>query len=185
MAQKPRERRSGQGPVREKSEFDQRILDIARTARVVSGGRRFSFRATVVLGNRNGKVGIGMGKGPDVSVSIEKATAQAKKAMIAIPLTTKKTIPHEVSAKFSAARVILKPAAEGHGLIAGGPIRVLAEMAGIRNLTGKILSRTPNKLNNAQAALAAFKKLKTPQARPAPVISVASEMPEAPPEIAQ
>ncbi len=182
MAPKPRERRSGQGPVREKSEFDQRILDIARTARVVSGGRRFSFRATVVLGNRNGKVGIGMGKGPDVSVSIEKATAQAKKAMITIPLTAKKTIPHEVSAKFSAARVILKPAAEGRGLIAGGPIRVLAEMAGIRNLTGKILSRTPNKLNNAQAALAAFKKLKAlPPRAVAPVTVPAvseSETPE-------
>ena len=146
--------------MREKPEFDQKVLDIRRTARVVSGGRRFSFRATVVIGNRNGKVGVGTGKGPDVSSAVEKGVFQARKAMISVPLSSTKSIPHEVSAKFSAGNVILKPAREGRGLVAGGPIRVISDLAGIKNITGKILSRTPNKLNNAQATIAALKKLK-------------------------
>ena len=157
---KPRERKfEGRGQ-REKPEFDQKVLDIRRTARVVAGGRRFSFRATVVIGNRNGKVGVGVGKGLDVTSAVEKGVFQAQKSMIAVPLNNKKTIPHEVQAKFSAGFVILKPAQEGRGLVAGGPIRVIADLAGIKNLTGKILSRTPNKLNNARATMEALKKLK-------------------------
>lgn len=145
---------------RERSEYDQKILDIRRTARVVAGGRRFSFRATVVVGNRNGKVGLGMGKGPDVSVAMEKAVNQAKKTIVFIPLTDKKTIPHAVEAKFAAAKILLKPASEGRGLVAGGPIRVIADMGGIKNLTGKILGRTTNKLNNARATIEALASLK-------------------------
>ena len=156
---RPRERRNERG-AQEKSEFDQKVLDVRRTARVVSGGRRFSFRAVVVIGNHKGKVGIGIGKGPDVSIAVEKATNRARKEIIVVPLTKQKTIPHEVNAKFSAARVILKPAAEGKGLVAGGPIRVIATLAGIRSLTGKILGRTPNKLNNAQATLSALRKVR-------------------------
>ncbi|MBI2640775.1 MAG: 30S ribosomal protein S5 [Candidatus Sungbacteria bacterium] len=156
---RPRDRR--QGPqMREKSEFDQGVLDIRRTARVVAGGRRFSFRATVVVGNRKGRAGVGVGKGADVAGAIEKAAFQAKKHLISIPITDKKTIPHEVSAKFSAARIIMKPAREGRGLVAGGPIRTIADLAGIKNLTGKILGRTVNKLNNARATMEALKKLK-------------------------
>lgn len=146
---------------REKSEFDQKVLDIRRTARVVAGGRRFSFRATVVIGNRNGKVGIGTGKGADVSSAVEKAVGQAKKSIVFVPLGERKTIPHESEAKFAAARVLLKPAAEGRGLIAGGPIRVIADLGGIKNLTGKILGRTVNKLNNAKATIEALKNLKS------------------------
>lgn len=146
--------------MREKSEFDQGVLDIRRTARVVAGGRRFSFRATVVVGNRKGRAGVGVGKGADVAGAIEKAAFQAKKHLISIPITDKKTIPHEVSAKFSAARIIMKPAREGRGLVAGGPIRTIADLAGIKNLTGKILGRTVNKLNNARATMEALKKLK-------------------------
>lgn len=153
-----RERRSNLPP-REKSEFDQKVLDIRRTARVVSGGRRFSFRATVVIGNRNGKVGVGVGKGVDVASAVQKGTAQARKDIIALPLTKTKSIPHEVNAKFGAAKILLKPAAEGRGLIAGGPVRVVADLAGIRNLTAKIYGRTPNKLNNARAVIGALKQL--------------------------
>lgn len=156
---RPRERRQHQTP-REKSEFDQKVLDIRRTARVVAGGRRFSFRATVVIGNRNGKVGIGTGKGADVSSAVEKAVGQAKKSIVLVPLGERKTIPHESEAKFAAARVLLKPAAEGRGLVAGGPIRVIADLGGIKNLTGKILGRTVNKLNNAKATIEALKNLK-------------------------
>ncbi len=147
---------------REKPEFDQKVLDIRRTARVVAGGRRFSFRATVVIGNRNGSVGVGLGKGVDVAAAVQKAVFQARKRMIRIPLNDKRTIPHEVVAKYGAAEVILKPAREGRGLIAGGPIRIVADLAGIKNLTAKILGRTPNKLNNAQATIEALKALRAP-----------------------
>lgn len=156
---RPRERKH-HSEQRERPEYDQKVLDLRRTARVVAGGRRFSFRASVVIGNRNGKVGIGVGKGPDVASAVEKGVFQAKKNLIIIPLNAKRTIPHEVSAKYSAARIILKPAAEGRGLLAGGPIRVIADLGGIKNLTGKILGRTVNKLNNAQATIAALRKLR-------------------------
>jgi small subunit ribosomal protein S5 len=135
-------------------------LDVRRTARVVKGGRRFTFRVTVVIGNRNGKVGLGMGKGADVSSAVDKAVNQAKKQVFEIPLTKSKSIPHMVYAKAGAARVLLKPAREGRGMTAGGPIRVVSELAGIKNLTGKILSRTSNKLNNARAVMDALRELK-------------------------
>ena len=157
---RPRERKQNQGALREKSEFDQRVLDVRRTARVVRGGRRFSFRAVVAVGNRNGKIGIGVGKGADVASAVEKGAFQARKNIIAVPVNEKKTIAHEVSAKFSSARVLLKPAGEGRGLVVGGPIRVIADLAGIKNLTSKILGRTANKLNNARATMEALKKLK-------------------------
>lgn len=152
--------RSGHIRVREKSEFEQGVLDIRRTARVVAGGRRFSFRATVVVGNRKGKVGLGVGKGADVSSAIEKGVYQAKKNIIMVPLTDKYSIPHEVKSKVSASRILLKPAREGRGLVAGGPVRLIADLAGIKNLTAKILGRTTNKLNNARATMEALKKLK-------------------------
>lgn len=156
---RPREKKHN-GEPQEKSEFDQATLDVRRTARVVAGGRRFSFRAAVVVGNRSGKVGFGVGKGADVSDAVEKAIYYAKKNLVTVPLTEKKTIPYEVEAKYSAAKVILKPAAEGHGLVAGGPVRIIADLAGIKNLTAKILGRTVNKVNNARAAIEAIKKLK-------------------------
>ena len=155
---KPRERKHS-GEAREKSEYDQKVLDLRRTARVVAGGRRFSFRATVIVGNRMGKVGMGLGKGPDVASAVEKAVFQAKKNIIVIPLSKAKSIPHEVMAKYKAARIILKPAREGRGLIAGGPIRVIADLGGIKNLTAKILGRTVNKVNNARATMQAIQRL--------------------------
>lgn len=152
--------RSGSTRVREKSEFEQGVLDVRRTARVVAGGRRFSFRATVVIGNRNGKVGLGVGKGVDVSSAIDKAVYQAKKNLIVVPFTDERSISSEVKSKVSASRVLLKPTREGRGVIAGGPVRLIADLAGIKNLTSKILGRTTNKLNNARATIEALKKLK-------------------------
>jgi small subunit ribosomal protein S5 len=147
-------------PRREKSNFDDKLLDLRRVTRVTAGGKRFSFRATVVIGDRKGRVGVGIAKGKDVAQSIQKAKALAEKKLITVVINSKGAIPHEVSAKYGAASVILKPAKEGHGLVAGGPVRIVCELAGIKNLSAKILGRTPNKLNNARATLEAFKKLK-------------------------
>ncbi|MBI4134954.1 MAG: 30S ribosomal protein S5 [Candidatus Sungbacteria bacterium] len=147
--------------MRERSEYDQKTLDIRRVARVVKGGRRFSFRATIVIGNRKGRVAVGVGKGADVATAIDKATHNAKKNLISVPTTKAGTIPHDVRAKYASAKVLLRPAAAGRGLVAGGPIRIVANLAGIHNLTGKILSRSTNKLNNARATVEALKMLKS------------------------
>lgn len=141
-------------------EADARLLDLARVTRVAAGGRRFRFRAVVVWGDKKGKVGVGVAKGSDVAQAIEKATRQAKKGAITVPIE-KETIPHEVQAKFSASRVLLRPQTGGRGLVVGGPVRIICEFAGIRNISGKFLSKTHNKLNNAMATIAALKKLKS------------------------
>jgi small subunit ribosomal protein S5 len=144
----------------EKPEFEQRLLDVRRTARMIAGGRRFGFRAVVVIGNKKGKVGIGVAKGADVTIAVDKAVKQAKKYLIDIPLTEIKTIPHQTGAKYGAARVFLKPAQKGRGIIAGGTIRVICVLGGIENITAKIIGRTNNKLNNARATILALQKLK-------------------------
>ncbi|MBI4919909.1 30S ribosomal protein S5 [Candidatus Azambacteria bacterium] len=145
---------------REKSEFDQKVLDIRRVTRVVAGGKRFRFRATIVLGDHKGRVGVGIAKGADTSEAIEKAGRSAKKNLIFVPMKNS-TIPHEVVGKFSSAVVLFRPAGEGRGIVAGGPIRAVASLAGIGNVTSKILGTTTNKLNNARAAIEALKKLKS------------------------
>lgn len=145
---------------KEKSEYDQKVLDMARVTRVVAGGRRFSFRATVGIGNKKGKIGVGIGKGLDVSQAVDKAVADAKKNLIIIALK-EGTIPHEVEAKYASARVLLKPAPLGKGLVAGGAMRIICNLAGIENITAKIISKSTNKLNNAKATLEALKKLKS------------------------
>src|SRR4030042_6533422 len=136
-----------QRPEKEKSEYDQKVLDVARVTRVVAGGRRFSFRAVVALGNRRGKVGVGIAKGIDFSQAVEKSAADARKNFIIIPLK-EGTIPHEVTAKYAAAKILLKPASTGRGLVAGGAARTICELAGIENITAKVLSKSTNKLNN-------------------------------------
>lgn len=145
---------------KEKSEFDQKVLDVARVTRVVAGGRRFSFRATVGLGNRKGKIGVGIGKGSDVSQAVEKAVNDARKNMVVVPIKDG-TIPHEVSAKYGAARVLIKPAIKGKGLVAGGAVRLICDLAGIENITAKVLSKSSNKLNNARATMAALGQIKS------------------------
>jgi small subunit ribosomal protein S5 len=161
-----RDQRGGHGrgpgrgaPVREKSPYDSKILDIGRVTRVTKGGKQLSFRAVIVLGDRKGKIAIATGKGKDVAQAVDKATRIAKKKFFTVPMISG-TIPHEVFAKYGAARVMLKPQKGGRGIIAGGATRVVCSLAGIENITAKISGTTKNKLSNAMATLEAFKKLK-------------------------
>jgi len=148
-------------PQKPKSEYEQKLIDLRRVARVMAGGRRFTFRAAMVIGNQRGQVGFGLGKAADTSQAIEKAVRRARQNLISVPLTKDQSIPHEIYAKFGSARVILKPAKSGKGLVAGGSARAVLAMAGVKNVSAKILSHTKNKLTNALATLEALKKLKT------------------------
>jgi small subunit ribosomal protein S5 len=143
-----------------KDEFKDKVLDLRRVTRVVAGGKRFRFRATVVIGDEKGRVGVGVAKGLDVESSVTKAKSYAKRDLLILQLKDGRTIPHEVSAKYSAARVIIKPAKAGHGLKAGGAVRTVMSLAGIKDGSAKCLGRTPNKLTNALATIEALRKLK-------------------------
>ncbi len=153
-------RQGGRGP-REarKSEFDQKMINIRRVARVVSGGRRFSFSVAIIIGNKKGKVGVGLGKAGDTSLAIDKAVRNAKKNMITVPLTKDSSIAHDVEAKYNASRVSLIPAS-GRGLVAGSSARIVLELAGITNIIAKMQSGSKNGLNNARATIEALKTLK-------------------------
>jgi len=144
---------------KEKPEFDQQILDLARVTRVTKGGKQLSFRATVVIGDRRGRVGLGIAKGKDVQMATEKAVNQAKKRVTVIPIQ-RETIPHRVEAKFKAGRVLIKPAPKGSGIIAGGAMRTVLELAGVPNASGKIIGRTHNQVTNVKATLKALSFLR-------------------------
>ena len=146
-----------------KDEFKEKVLDLRRVTRVVAGGKRFRFRVTVVVGDEKGRVGVGVGKGADVASSVNKAKTAAKKNLLVLNLVDRRTIAHEVEAKYSAARVMIKPTSEGHGLKAGGAVRFVLSLAGVKDATAKCLGRTPNKLTNALATLEALKKLRAPE----------------------
>ncbi|MEK7503173.1 MAG: 30S ribosomal protein S5 [Patescibacteria group bacterium] len=146
---------------KEKSEYEQRLIDLSRVARVVAGGRRFSFRAALILGNKKGQVGFGLGKGSDTSLAIEKAARSAKKNMISIPLNKWNSIPHEVKEKYSSGMVVIKPAKAGKGLVAGGAARAVLSLAGVENASVKTLSPTKNKINIAKATIEALRSLKS------------------------
>lgn len=148
---------------KEKPEFDQKMLDLARVTRVVKGGRRFRFRATIVIGNRKGKVGVGVGKGTDVSDAIRKAVDDAKKNLVTVKMT-KNTIAHDINYKSRSAKIIMKPAVEGKGIIAGGAVRVVVEFAGIKDIVSKSLG-TSNKLSVARAAVEALATLNQARSR--------------------
>lgn len=143
---------------REPSEFAEATLSVDRVTRVVKGGRRMRFRAIVVMGNKKGKVGLGTGKANEVQAAVQKATKDARRNMIRVPLV-KGTIPHEVRIKFKAAKLLLLPASEGTGVIAGGALRVVLEHVGVKNILSKRFG-TGNKLVNAQAAIKALAMLK-------------------------
>lgn len=145
---------------REAAEFDQKMIDLRRVARVVAGGRRFSFRATIVAGNKKGGVGVGTAKAADTSAAIQKAYRQAVKGMVKVPLTKFASIPYDVLGKFSSSQVLIRPAPQGHGLVAGSSVRVVLDFAGVKNASAKILSHTKNKISNALAALNALSALK-------------------------
>ena len=139
---------------REEKQFEEEVLNIDRVARVVKGGRRFRFRALVVVGDRKGKVGVGVSKGSDVQSAIAKAVDDAKKNLVEISLY-KHTIPHETEGRVSGAHILLKPASEGTGIIAGGVMRTVLEIAGVQNILSKSLGSS-NKVNCAYATISAL-----------------------------
>lgn len=143
---------------REPSEFTETTLSVDRVTRVVKGGRRMRFRAVVIVGNRKGKVGLGTGKANEVQIAVGKAVKAARRKMINVPLE-KGTIPHEVRIKFKSAKLLIMPASEGTGIIAGGALRTVLDHAGVKNVLSKRFG-TGNKLVNAQAIIKALEKLR-------------------------
>lgn len=144
---------------REKPEFDQKILSIRRVTRVVSGGRRFSFSVAMIIGDKKGSVGLGLGKSSDTTLAINKAVASARKHMFRIETTKDMSLSHSIEGKFKASRVMLMPN-KGKGLVVGGAIRDIMILGGLKNVTGKIFSRSKTHLNNAKAAVIALQTLK-------------------------
>ena len=138
-------------------EFEQKVLDLSRVTRVTAGGKRMRFRACVAIGDRKGRVGIGLAKGADVSLAISKATTQAKKHFVQVPMR-KDTIPFDVMVKFKAAKLLLKPAPKGTGIVAGGVVRLIMDLAGVPNIVGKMLGSS-NRVTNAQATMLALEEL--------------------------
>ena len=155
--ERPRRPRRGNKP-RERKEFDQKIVSIRRVTRVVAGGRRFSFSVAMVIGDRKGRVGVGVGKAGDTALAIEKAIRDAKKNMITVKRTKNNSIRHDVSAKYCASEVSILPA-QGRGIVAGSSVRTVLELGGITDVTAKIWSRSKNQLNNARAATDALSSL--------------------------
>lgn len=152
------------GDMQVESDYEEKNLEVARVTRVTKGGKRMRFRVLSVIGNRKGRVGYGLAKGIDVAGASGKATTQARKALLTIPLVNE-TIPHAVEAKFAAAVVLLKPAPKGTGIKAGGAVRNVLELAGVPNVTSKILG-SKNKINNVKATFKALRLLKAAPGKP-------------------
>lgn len=157
MADDRRRPMNPNAPAAEEKQFDERMVNIDRVARVVKGGRRFRFRALVVIGDHKGQVGVGTSKGADVTAAMTKATEVAKKNMVKINLFND-TLPHEAEGKVSGARILVKPASPGTGLIAGGVVRTVLEVAGVKNALSKSLGSS-NKINIAYATVAALQSI--------------------------
>lgn len=160
---KKNERKPTKRPERMRQEYDNKIISVRRVTRVVSGGRRFSFSIAVIVGDKKGKVGVGIGKAGDTPIAIEKAMRDAKKNMITVSMTKGGSIAHPVEAKYSSATVSVMPA-PGKGVIAGSATRIILELAGVKEVASKILSRSKNKLNIARATIKALSKLKSRKA---------------------
>jgi len=140
-------------------EFESRLLDLSRVVRVTAGGKHLRFRAAVIVGDRKGRVGFGVAKGRDVRQAIQKATRRAEKNMIEV-LIKDETIPFDIEVKYHSAQIFLRPQKKGRGIVAGGVIRAICNLAGIPNITGKLLTKTNNKINIARATIKALQKLK-------------------------
>lgn len=169
--EKKNSNRRSQSFGRPKPEFDQKIINIRRVTRVVAGGRRFSFSVAIVIGDRKGSVGLGLGKAGDTSLAINKALRNAKKNMVKLKLTKTMSIPHEVKAKLGSALVELMPN-KGRGLVAGSVVRDIVKLAGMKDITGKILSKSKNKLNNAKAVILALAPFSSKYSKPIPDTAV-------------
>src|SRR3989344_2177697 len=159
FSRKKNTRRSTRPP-RARSEFDQKLINIRRVARVSSGGRRFSFSVAMIIGNRRGSVGVGTGKGADTAIAIDKALRNAKQNLVKIATTPSSSIAHRIEAKYSSARVMLMPS-PGRGVVAGSAARSVLELAGIKDITAKIFSPSKNGLNTARTTIEALSRLKT------------------------
>lgn len=182
MFNKPMRRKDGRRQ-EDKKEFDQLILDLSRVTRVTQGGKHLSFRACVVVGDRRGRVGLGLAKGKDVQLGVEKAVRQAKKHLFSVP-TVNETIPHMVYCKFKAARVVLMPAPKGSGIIAGGAVRAVLELAGVPNVSSKILGKTKNKITIAKATFGALENFKKTKQHSQPISAeVTKDLVDSAPEI--
>lgn len=142
---------------KEEREFDQRLIEISRVTRVMAGGKRMKFRACVVIGDKKGRLGYALAKGADVSLAVAKAVSRAKRDLITIPIV-KDTIAHEVEIKFKAARLLLRPAPPGTGIMAGGAVRAALEISGVGNIVTKMYG-SKNKINNIKALFSALKQL--------------------------
>ncbi len=154
-------RGGGRGrPPRERGEFDQVTINARRVARVMAGGRRFNFSIVVVIGDRKGRVGVGIGKGADTALAVDKATRDAKKHLITIVRTKSGSIPHEVMTKYASSIVEIIPSA-GRGLVAGSAMRTVLELGGVTDVVTKIHTRSKNKLTIARATVAALRKLRS------------------------
>lgn len=155
------QQRDNRGPRRDSrppSEFDEKVVQVNRVSKKTKGGNKIGFSVLVVVGDKKGKVGVGLGGAPDVSSAVRKAVVYARKHMIVVPMK-KTTIPHVVFVKLGAARIMLKPAPAGTGVIAGGPVRAVVEAAGIRDIVSKVLG-TSNKASNVYATIEALRQLK-------------------------
>lgn len=154
-----RPRRNTRREERQRPEYEQKIISIRRVTRVMAGGRRFSFSVAMVIGDKRGKVGVGIGKAGDTQLAIEKAYRNAKKNIMTVPMNKDSHIPHDVQVKYASSEVMIMPA-PGRGLVAGSSVRTVLELAGVKDVTAKIFSRSKNKLNNARAAIEALKSLR-------------------------
>ena len=159
MAMERRPRKSNNRDEQGAREFEQKVVEVSRVTRVVAGGKRMRFRALVVIGDKKGRIGMGLKKGLDVQESVNKAVNQAKKNMITVPIVNE-TIPHEVTMKYKASKLIMKPARSGTGVIAGGAVRSVMELAGVKNIISKMIGSS-NKVNNIKAVFKAFETMKS------------------------
>lgn len=144
---------------REEREFEEKVVQVRRVCKVVTGGKRLGFRVLTVVGDRKGRVGMGIGKASDVSVAIRKGVEAAKKNMVSVPMVSN-TIPHDVIGKLGASRVLLRPATSGRGVIAGGAVRVVLELAGVRDVVAKSIGSS-SAINSAKATIDALQSLRT------------------------
>jgi small subunit ribosomal protein S5 len=167
---------------RVKPEFDQKILNIRRVTRVVAGGRRFSFSVALVAGDKKGAVGLGLGKAGDTALAINKAVRNAKKNMVKLNLTKTMSIPYNLGAKFSSSKVVLIPNKD-RGLVAGSVIRDIVKLSGMKDITGKIVSNSKNKLNNAKAVMKALSAISSKYEKAIPETTVVANKEVITPEV--